>query len=59
MENVLVTLKRFLSSMDDSELKDLEFWIDGADIVSAVILDNNSISLITDIDKLQYDGKDW
>lgn len=59
MEDILITLKRFLNSIDDRELKDIEFWVDGSDIVNGIILDNNSISLITDMNKLQYDGKDW
>ena len=45
--------------MDDRELKDIEFWVDGSDIVNGIIIDHNSISLITDMEKLQYDGKVW
>ena len=59
MEDILITLKRFLNSMDDRELKDIEFWVDGSDIVNGIIIDHNSISLITDMEKLKYDGKDW
>ena len=59
MEDILITLKRFLNSIDDRELKDIEFWVDGCDIVNGIILDSNSISLITDMNKLKYDGKDW
>lgn len=59
MENVLITLKRLLNSIDDKELKGMELWIDAADTISAIVLDKNSVSLITNTDKLQINGKDW
>lgn len=59
MGNVLITLKRLLNSIDDKELKGMELWIDAADTISAIVLDKNSVSLITNTDKLQINGKDW
>lgn len=59
MENVLITLKRLLNSIDDKELKEMELWIDAADTISAIVLDKNSVSLITNTDKLKINGKDW
>lgn len=59
MENVLITLKRLLNSINDKELKGMELWIDAADTISAIVLDKNSVSLITNTDKLQINGKDW
>lgn len=59
MENVLITLKRLLNSIDDKELKGMELWIDAADTISAIVLDKNSVSLITNTDKLKINGKDW
>ena len=59
MENVLIKLKRLLNSIDDKELEELELWIDGEHTIDVIALDINSITLVTDSEKLKIDNKDW
>ena len=59
MEDVLIKLKRLLNSIDDGELKDMNLWINCEVQPQLIALDSNSIVLITDKTKLEYDGMDW
>lgn len=59
MENVLLKLKRLLNSIDDEELKELELWIDNENTIDLIVLDTNSITLVTDYEKLKINNKDW
>lgn len=58
-ENILKKLKYILNSYTDKELEEIDLWIDNTNTIDVIAIDNNSISLITDSDKLKIDGKQW
>ena len=60
MENILVKLKAMLNSLPNKELEQMDFI--GQTIVKnveVIALDDNSISLITDKEKLEINGFSW
>jgi hypothetical protein len=59
MEHILIKLKRFLNSIDDTELKEMDLWIDNAKQVDVIALDNNAITLVTDENSLKINDKQW
>lgn len=59
MIGVLLKLKRLLNSIQDSELIDMELWIDNDQTVDLITMDNDAITLITDKSKLKIDDKEW
>ena len=48
MENTLVKLKAILNGLSDEELKNYELCINNDTGVEAIVIGENSISLITD-----------
>lgn len=58
-ENILKKLKYILNSYTDKELEEIDLWIDNTNTIDVIAIDNNSISLITDSDKLKIDGRQW
>ena len=48
MENILVKLKAILNGLSDEELKNYELCINNDTGVEAIVIGENSISLITD-----------
>lgn len=59
MKDTLLKLKKILNGIDDEELKEMDLWINNEDNVELIALDNNSISLITDISLLKINDKLW
>lgn len=59
MKDTLLTLKKLLNGIDDEELKEMDLWINNEENVELIALDNNSISLITDISLLKINDKLW
>lgn len=55
MENILVKLKTILNGLSDEELKNYDIWINAYKTVEMIVLDNNSITLVTDSDLLKID----
>ena len=59
MQNALLKLKKLLNSIDDDELKGLDLWINNEIDIDIIAVDDNSITFVTNKDKLSIDGKDW
>lgn len=59
MDNILRKLKSVLEGLSDEELDNFGLWIDNEDEIQMIAIDENAISLITNIKKLELDGKDW
>lgn len=59
MKDTLLKLKKILNGIDDEELKEMDLWINNEENVELIALDNNSISLITDISLLKINDKLW
>lgn len=59
MKDTLLKLKRLLNGINDEELKEMDLWINNEENVELIALDNNSISLITDISLLKINDKLW
>lgn len=55
MEEILLKMKRLLNSINDEELKNMDLWINGENKIQILVMDENSILLITDREKLKYD----
>lgn len=50
----LLQIKRLLDSIPDAEIADTDLWIDCQYSVEAIVLEEDSITLLTDKDKLKY-----
>lgn len=59
MKDTLLKLKKLLNGIDDEEIKEMDLWINNEENVELIALDNNSISLITDISLLKINDKLW
>lgn len=59
MNDVLVRLKYLLNSYSDTELKDMELWIDNNVTIDIIAVDENAVSLITNKEKIEVDGRKW
>lgn len=59
MKDTLLKLKKILNGIDDEELKEMDLWINNEENVELIALDDNSISLITDISLLKINDKLW
>lgn len=59
MENILAKLKAILNGLSDEELKEYELWINDDTGVELIAVDENSIVLITDKEKLKIDNRIW
>jgi hypothetical protein len=59
MENILVKLKAILNVFSDEELKNYELWIDNDTGVELIAVDDNSIVLVTDKEKLKINNREW
>lgn len=59
MNEVLVRLKYLLNSYSDTELEDMELWIDNDVTIDIIAVDENAINLITDKEKIEVDGRKW
>lgn len=59
MDSVLRKLKAVLNGLSDKELDEFSLWINNENVVQVIAVDENAISLITDSDKLKYDGNIW
>ncbi len=57
MENALVKLKGILNGLSNEELKKYDIWINTYETVEMIVVDNNSITLVTDSDMLQIDER--
>ena len=57
MENILVKLKSILNGLSNEELKKYDIWINTYETVEMIVVDNNSITLVTDSDMLQIDER--
>lgn len=54
---MLKKLKDILNTYSDEELNDMEFWINSSNEVDTIVVDNNSINLITDDLKIDLKEK--
>lgn len=45
---MLKRLKKILNTYTDEELEDMDLWINSNNCINAIIIDDNSINLITD-----------
>lgn len=59
MNNMLLKLKRILNTYADDELEEIELWIDNKKNISLIAVEEDSITLVTDIDKLQINNEKW
>lgn len=59
MENILVKLKAILNVFSDEELKNYELQIDNDTGVELIAVDDNSIVLVTDKEKLKINNREW
>ncbi len=59
MENILIKLKAILNVFSDEELKNYELWIDNDTGVELIAVDDNSIVLVTDKEKLKINNREW
>ena len=57
--NILLILKRLLKSIDDKELENMDLWIDNENEIQLVAVDEKSVTLVTDTEKLKIDGRMW
>ena len=57
MKNALVKLKGILNGLSDEELKKYDIWINTYETVEMIVVDNNSITLVTNSDMLQIDDR--
>lgn len=57
MENALVKLKGILNGLSNEELKKYDIWINTYETVEMIVLDDDSITLVTDSDMLQIDER--
>ena len=56
---MLLKLKRILNTYADDELEEIELWIDNKKNISLIAVEEDSITLVTDIDKLQINNEKW
>ena len=59
MESILRKLKAVLNGLSDEELDEFSLWIDNDCPVELIALDENSVTLITDKDKLKINDVIW
>lgn len=59
MDDILVKLKAILNVFSDEELKNYELWIDNDTGVELIAVDDNSIVLVTDKEKLKINNREW
>ena len=59
MDGILVKLKGILNVFSDEELKNYELWIDNDTGVELIAVDDNSIVLVTDKEKLKINNREW
>ena len=59
MENILIKLKSIINVFSDEELKNYELWIDNDTGVELIAVDDNSIVLVTDKEKLKINNREW
>lgn len=59
MTDVLIKLKAILNGLSNEELKNYELWINNDSTIELIAVDENAISLITDKEMLEINGKDW
>lgn len=53
---MLKRLKKILNTYTDEELEDMDLWINSNNCINAIIVDDNSINLITDDAELKING---
>lgn len=59
MTDVLIKLKAILNGLSNEELKEYELWINNDSTIEVIAVDENAITLITDKEMLEINGKDW
>lgn len=58
MNNVLKNLKVILSGFTEEELQNYDLWINDEEGVGVIVIEENSISLITNSKELKIDDRD-
>lgn len=53
---MLNRLKKILNTYTDKELEGMDLWINSNNCINAIIVDDNSINLITDDAELKING---
>lgn len=57
MNGILVKLKGILNGLSYEELRNYDIWINAYKTVEMIVLDDNSITLVTDSDLLKIDER--
>lgn len=58
MNNILKNLKVILSGFTEEELQNYDLWINDEEGVGVIVIEENSISLITNSKELKIDDRD-
>ena len=53
---MLVKLKHILNIYTDEELEDMELWINSSDNINNILIDENSIDLITEDSEIKINN---
>ena len=59
MDNMLLKIKRVLNTYTDDELKETALWINNEDIISMIVIEKSSITLVTNKSELKINDKIW
>ena len=59
MDDILVKLKAILNGLSDEELSKYELWVNNDTGVDVIAVDDNSIVLVTDKEKLKINNREW
>lgn len=54
---MLIKLKRILNSYTDKELEEMNLWINSAECVVAMLIDDNDIDLITNSTEIKINDR--
>ena len=53
---MIIKLRDILNAYTDEELKDMDLWINSGNVVDSILIDENSINLITTDTEIKLDG---
>ncbi len=54
---MLIKLKRILNSYTDKELEEMNLWVNSAECVVAMLIDDSDIDLITNSTEIKINGR--
>ena len=53
---MLKKLKHILNTYTDKELEDMDLWINSSQVVEMILIEEDSINLVTDNSEVKIDG---